>query len=349
MILNNKLQLDFHTFFNMYFPHSALTIVKFTDQGAKYAYEGIPSKHTVEPRDFDTMHKFNEKQYGVYFTPNAVKEERGHGPTHAEDNFESVNAVYCDIDIEETKKCVFEEDFKKREDRKAEIAGHLFFADPMPSLVVETRNGFQCYWLTNCSREEFSSIQDGIYEKYKELGSDPAARKVVQLMRMPGFLHNKEPIKCDIRWELCAPSEGGDLKYYPKAELIEAFPPPFRQTIDFIKPKKVFKRSKIFTATKDIFSIVNDLSIVDVFQRCNGTRLTGGEVYNLAQPRGGKIQLRYNKKMTPNWIDIDKNMIFSNNIKGFCNMIHFAQYYGLSKKEIAHELKQIFNQEYMNH
>lgn len=350
MMLSNKLKLDFNTFFNMYFPHSALTIVKFTDTGARYAYEGIPSEHDVEEKDFEAMHKFNKEGYGVYFTPNNVLEERGNGPTHAEDNFESVNAIYCDIDIEETKKCSTPECFAKRKDRKAEIAGHLLFLEVMASLVVETRNGFQCYWFTTCDREEFTELQEGLYQKFEGWGADPAARKVVQLMRMPGFLHNKEAVKCDIRWELCAPTDSDELKFYSKDILQHEFPVTRQDVPLWIKPKKINKKYagyKVFKKTKDIFQIVNDLPIVDVFNRCNGTRLTGGEIFELMPPRGGKIQIRMNRRMTPNWIDVDKNLIFSNNVKGFCNIIHFAEYYGLSKKEIAHELKQIFNPEYM--
>lgn len=344
LAVNNK--ITYGQFFD-HFPHGAFAVVKFTGGRADYQFEGILEKNLPLTRgDLAQIHARNKAGYSVYFTPNAVKEERGHGKTHAEDNFWYCNACYTDIDIEDTKECLLEEDFKRREDKKAEIAGALFGAPLPPSVTIETRNGFQAYWLSCPSKEVFATIQQGIYEYFKEWGADPAARKIVQLMRVPGFLHDKEPVLCEIRMDLSTQYEDGSFKYYTPETLLEAFPASLKSQLQPVPTKRSLKwkpaHPTIFKNTVDIFAFVAGLPILEVFRRVNGTKLTGGEIFELSPEKNGKVQLLSGKKGIPNWLSIKDNMIFSNNLDKFCRIQHFAAYYSLSWAEIADELRILF-------
>lgn len=333
----------YSSFFNTYFPDSAFLVARFDGQ-ADIQAETILSREKTTKEDFLELKKRNEAGYGVYFTPNAVKEKRAGGKTHMLDNFWYVNACYIDIDIEETKLAYFPEEFDLRKKKKEAIAGELFFAPLQPSLVIETRNGFQAYWFTNTDLTRFKLIQRGIYEHFEKIGADQSTLKEVQLMRVPGFLHNKEKIKCSIRQELSRTYEDGSYWFYQPGELQAAFPAKIKPKLiaqNYFKTQ-VYEQSSLFKNTQDIFQKVLKMPILSVIQKINGSRLTGGETLDFGQERNGKMNIIIKGKVTPNWVDLNHNMIFSNTENGFCNIVHFAKWYGLEKYEIAQELKKIF-------
>jgi len=342
-------RISYHSLFTDYLPRGAFYVVK---EWRDFQFAGILEEHLPLTRnDLKEIRERNNVGYDVFWTANAVKEERD-SSTHDEDNLYWINSVYTELDIDSTKECVFEEDFKRREAKKAELAGHILFADPQPSLVIESRNSFHLYWFTNCELDDFRKIQQGIYEKWKQHGADPAVKNSLRLLRVPGFYNHKngEKFLCQIRMELCCRNDDGSFKYWSTQELLDAFPVQIIQNIyvSTTEPKEInYKLPKLFVNIKDIFRIVNELPIIESFERINGTRLTGGDKFTLLlPPRSGKVQIRKDGKPTPNWLNIEKNMIFSNNIKGFCVLSDFAEYYGLGAAEIAQEFKIIFKNEW---
>jgi hypothetical protein len=318
-----------------YIPRGCFYVVKnFED----WAFTGILEDHApVSTEDRDTMLKLNENGYDVFWTANAIKEDKGPS-SHLGDNLAWVNACYTDLDIPET---------ENRAESKEKLAGEILFSDPQPSFVVETRAGYHLYWFTNTTPEKFDLIQQGIYEKWKHLYSDSAAKNRLRLLRVPSFYAHKknESFKCRLRIELCNRYEDGSFKYHNSEDLLKAFP--VQEQPVWAAPKQVIKRvpapnSVVFKNTTDIFKYVKSLNQVEVFNRCNGTALTGGEIFTLSPERNGKIQIRSNGKQTPLWIDMNINALFSNNVKGTYSIIEFAQWYGLSIVTIAEELKQLY-------
>ncbi len=63
-----------------------------------------------------------------------------------------------------------------------------------PHIVVETSQGkFHRYWLTDGGKEalaEYKAVMTTMVEQY---GSDPNARDLARVLRLPGFLHQKDP------------------------------------------------------------------------------------------------------------------------------------------------------------
>lgn len=328
-------QISYFDFFNSYFPHTLFVVANFDGSGISLSTI-LCEEEDLSPLDWKMVKDMNKRGYGVYFTPNSVVAKDG---SHALENFEAINACYTDIDIEETKVICGAADMALRNQRKEQIAGEMWMAPIQPSLVVETRNGYQCYWFTNCELEEFKKIQQGIFEHFEHVGADASAKKEVQLMRVPGFLHNKEPFQIIIRKELCSWNSDGSLKYYNSQELAQAFPVrTAAKQVDYPN----LKSTEAGMFKHDIFRRVRAMPVLEVMQRINGTVLTGNEVFDFAPGKNGKIKLLKDGRIIPVWIDTEKNMIFSNTEKGFCTIFSFCRWYNLQPREIAAELKKIF-------
>ena len=93
-----------------------------------------------------------------------------------------------------------------------------------PSMIVDTRNGCQCYWFCKCNEkeialQEWQSVEDGIYEYFKHCGADPTTLKPVQLLRLPymQYYKNNEEGICDIVFPM---STG---KFYEVKEMKKLF------------------------------------------------------------------------------------------------------------------------------
>lgn len=331
-------KVPYSELFASYLPRGAFYVVKnFQD----FQFAGVLEDHLpLGKEDLDGIRERNEAGYDVFWTANAVKEEHG-SSTHKEDNLAWINAVYTDLDIP------FESD---REEEKARLAGEIMFMECPPSFVVETRAGYHLYWFCNPLLEEFKKIQQGIYESLQHIYADPAAKNVLRLLRVPGFLQHKngETFRAKIRMELCARNPDGTFIYYNATELQQAFPVKSAPTWGKKKVvKKVATVNSFFQNTYDVFTYVKSLPQEVVFERCNGGVLTGGEVFTLMPERGGKMQIRKDGKPTPSWIDCRVNAIFSNNVQGHYGIVEFAKWYGLELYEIADELKKLFP-EYRN-
>ena len=134
----------------------------------------------------------NKMGYGIHFTPNGVKCSAERNKIT---NIDYINSFWVEIDIEESKVLVSDEDYKKRKEKKAEILGYLFGIDfkHFPSFSVETRNGFQVYWFTpHATKQDFDVIQQCLFKKFKELGADYSAMRLNSMLRVPYFRYNKK-------------------------------------------------------------------------------------------------------------------------------------------------------------
>jgi len=329
-------RISYHSLLTDYLPRGAFYVVRnFQD----WAFAGILEDHLPLPKsELDEMRRHNDHGYDVFWTANAVKEERGNR-THDENNLYYINACYTELDILSTKVCAFDEDFKRREEYKAMLAGHIMFAECPPSMVIESRNGYHLYWFTNPDLSTFQKIQQGIYDRWKSHGADSAVKNPLRLLRVPGFYNHKngEKFLCQIRMELCARNDDGSFMYYPSNDLLAAFP-----LATPCQPKTVTALPRRSSMFRDIFRFVKSLPQNQVFERCNGSALTGGELFTLTPLKGDKQQIRSNGRPTPCWIDLKANAIFSNNVKGHYGIVEFALWYGLELPEIAKQLKLIF-------
>jgi hypothetical protein len=97
-----------------------------------------------------------------------------------------------------------------------------------PSLVIETSPGhFHRYWFVEGAwpadeqgHKDFAGVMARMIASY---GSDPGAKDISRVLRLPGFLHRKNPDDPHL-----VRIVGGCRRRYSRAQILEAFPPPVK-------------------------------------------------------------------------------------------------------------------------
>jgi putative DNA primase/helicase len=118
--------------------------------------------------NFDKLAKLNEAGAGIFVTINAVIP----GKRRSTKNIERVRAVFVDLD-------------------GAPLDPVLLF-ELAPNMIVESSSDrWHAYWfVSNCPLEDFKDTQRALAEKFD---GDSAVNDLPRVMRLPGFLHQKDP------------------------------------------------------------------------------------------------------------------------------------------------------------
>jgi hypothetical protein len=117
----------------------------------------------------DDACKLNADGYGIFQTPNNFSDQ-----IRRKDKLVRINYWIADID------CGTKEEQKKR---VKDLCFH-------PSVIVETKKGYHCYWKAkDATVENYSTIEQGIIKK---LDADRGCKDVTRLLRAPGFNHCKD-------------------------------------------------------------------------------------------------------------------------------------------------------------
>lgn len=112
----------------------------------------------------------NRKGYGIFWVVNDFEGAR------KKENLKKINYWFCDIDS------------GSKEEQKKRIDDLLI----PPSFVIETKNGYHCYWGVegDASLENFEKIEE---ELIKLLDGDKHCKDPLRLLRCPGYYHMKQP------------------------------------------------------------------------------------------------------------------------------------------------------------
>lgn len=113
--------------------------------------------------------KYNQLNYGIFWTPNVFKGQR------KASNLEKIRYWIADIDT----------------GSKEEQLDRINKLPILPNNIVETKKGYHCYWKANdATLENYRDIAIGLIER---LNADKACKDVCRLLRYPGFYHCKDP------------------------------------------------------------------------------------------------------------------------------------------------------------
>ena len=94
-----------------------------------------------------------------------------------------------------------------------------------PSIIVNTSPGkFQRYWF--CDALKFAEHQAVMDRLSRDFGNDPNAKDLARVLRLPGFLHKKNPKAPHL-----VRITGGDGRRYSAAQILAAFPPVTKQPV----------------------------------------------------------------------------------------------------------------------
>lgn len=218
-------------------------------------------------------HEHNQNGYGIFWEVNS-HEPRG---LRGKKYLKSFLSCYCEFD-----------ELDKRDQWK------LIEAFLAPSLVVESKRGFQVYFdLTgDVSLSRYNAIQKRIIFFY---GADASVKDASRVLRAPGFNHMKDPekpFKIEVRYRSRAKYTIKDLAHF--------FPPiPKEESPRRSEVPRVFNNAFGNDLTKRIDSIGNQYAL----ERLSGTEAVNGEYFGFKDVAGGKKNILVNGKMTACWID----------------------------------------------
>lgn len=227
--------------------------------------------------DLEELDKWNfYDYYGIFQTVNEYDNER------KTEKLTKINYWFCDLD-------------SKFGDSKKAMLLRLASTKKRPTFIVETKNGFHCYWqlknpiiVTDENRadavERFKAIEEGLVKRFN---ADPARTDAVGLLRYPYRLHWKKPSDpYAIRYLYDDPfneywdfnPENPESKYklesrsgllYNEKEMIDYFA---------IPKKQVQKSNKSYTNDKSLF--FDETKWDDLFGLSTGTprRYKNGDI-----------------------------------------------------------------------
>lgn len=275
----------------------------------------------------------NKQGYNILFTPNGLKEGSF---TNKSENFDHINAWWVDIDIDETKQLPEDEVERAkmlllRHEKKAEILAKIFSSRlPLPSMLNETRNGYQAIWfaLPPTKIENFRTIQEALVY---EFSGDIAAGRITSLIRLPRMTYYKKgesgEIKPNFTFSTCQLVTESEMLLKIKQKPIE------KKQDQFCFPT-IFRRARGF----GIWDKIDQIPITEQIRIISGSYLVGGEEIVIK-----KKNIFANGKSTPVWADLNTNSLYSQNMKGMKSLLQFCMWYGHDKEEVTRGLKILFN------
>lgn len=212
---------------------------------------------------------WNEKGFGVFQTVNYFR-----GP-RVKANLLAINAWAVDIDT----------GTKSEQAKKIEQGLR-------PTMVVETKRGFQVYWKAkNASERHWKAIVwDRLVPFY---GADKNAKDLCRILRVPGFNHLKDPANPfpvrQVAYRHVEYSEIEMIRFYPDQRAKE-------------RHKKALKQAPM---EGSFWDRVWRLNCEYALSKLSGTSHVSGETYEFRQNSNGNRNILVNGKSTSCWIDQD--------------------------------------------
>lgn len=153
------------------------------------------TKKFFDIQEGDIAGRGNKKGYGIFWVVNDFEGSR------KKENLTKINYWYCDID----------------EGSKPEQIERLKRLLIPPSFIIETKNGYHCYWAVkgDATLENFEKIEAKLIEL---LHGDKHCKDPLRLLRCPGYYHMKnpkEPFLCDLVEDF------GSERSYTEAQMLD--------------------------------------------------------------------------------------------------------------------------------
>jgi len=240
---------------------------------------------------FDELINLNKRGAGIFFTPNRFPKIR------RKEECAGVNAWILEMDYE-----------------KAEQWKKLMECPISPSIIIETRKSYHCYWLAKDGTvENYDRITRGLIQYFN---GDPACKDISRVFRIPWFFHNKqEPF-------LVKPILEDYDSIYTEEEMMKWYP---------------YEEKKVVLNNNDFWDYVSKLNNRQMIQRLSGGQMVNGEIFTFRKRSTGGDYIDVNNKPADAWID-EKGFIGSGK-GGGPTFIQWLEFYGHSKGEIAKWVK----------
>lgn len=227
----------------------------------------------------DEARRFNtpELGFGIFATVNTFN-----GPRRKE-NLTRINAWAIDMD----------------DGTKEQMHAKLMRSQLVPTIIVETKRGFQAYWGAVDGKAEHWDhiVLEHLVPFY---GSDANARDLCRILRVPGFLHLKDPsapFKIKRVWK--------HNVFYTERQIINFggmpwVPSKARHTAALAEARA---SSSTFTASDSLWDAIWNLNCEEGLGRLSGHWAVGGEQYTFRKTARGRLNLFVDGKSTSCFLD----------------------------------------------
>lgn len=250
--------------------------------------------------------EWNRKGFGIFWTVNDFNGAR------RIENLTRINAWAVDIDA----------------GTKSEMRAKLNSSPVVPSKVVETKRGYQAYFNAKDAKPEHwnAILLDRLVPFF---GADKNARDLARILRVPGFLHQKDPkdpylVKEVHRHEVA----------YTEEQIANAFPAPRKAAED---RQKHAAAKRQHGGGDDFWERVWNLDCEDGLRRLSGVT---GESYTFKGVRSGNRNIYVDGKGTSCWID--RNGRIGSLSGGGPTLYQWLTWFGTKPKDAVDILKRVF-------
>jgi RepB DNA-primase N-terminal domain len=260
-----------------------------------------------------------ERGHGIFATVNTFAGARRKA------NLTRINAWPIDIDA----------------GTKPEQAKRLMKAPLVPSLIVETKRGYQAYW---CAKDGHAEHWNALVLErlVPHFGADKNARDLCRILRVAGFLHLKDPtspFKIRTVWK--------HEVAYTERQLGEAFAwvpneQERRHAHEEAKREHDRARGEIGQpgATEDFWQAVYNLDCEEGLRRLSGSGWVNGEHFTFRHCTNGNRNILVDGKGTSCFVDAAGRIGSLDG--GGPTMFQWLRWYRVPAKECVEALKSIF-------
>lgn len=186
---------------------------------------------------------------------------------------------------------------------------NLINAGPMPSAIVETKNGFHVYWNVHdaepCAEKYRVFLIDRFLDRYN---GDINAMDACRILRVPNYFHQKDaknPFKIKLAFESNAVYSQKILaKLLPVSEHRRKI----RENAEHMKSDA----PEIHEGGGDTYSIFT-MDQREALKRISGDELIGGLRISFNPESGGRYRIYFNGERKNKWIDANGKIGSQNN------------------------------------
>lgn len=270
----------------------------------------------VFPIEREEAHRWNEQGFGIFATVNAFN-----GPRRKE-NLTRINAWAVDMD----------------DGTKDEMRARLQGCPLMPTMVVETKRGFQAYWGAKDARvDHWNAI---VLERFVPmLGADKNARDLCRILRVPGYLHLKDPanpFRVRVIWKNSA--------LYTEQQVYSRMPwAPSRELNQerHVEQRKVAASSGA-NASDSVWNAIYQLDCEEGLRRLSGHSIVNGEKFTFRRTSKDRLNIFVDGKGTPCFVDENKRI--GSPSGGGPTLVQWMRWYRRDWKEILAVLFDLYPQ-----
>lgn len=274
--------------------------------------EEIKSTEGMQQINFQDANKFNKLGYGIMMENNLFNGAR------KKENISRVLSWAVDLD-EGTK-----------QEQIIKIKKFL-----IPSVVVESKRGYHCYWHTDDQEPDADSYRNFLDDYFlKPLCADRNALDVTRTFRTPHYYHMKNPSE----------------KFFVKIVHDNDFVYDRKTIINRIKlnsdrieraaKRDAYMREMRTDGHGDLWAKIYEMNQMEALEVLSGCEDVDRESFNFKRTTRGKFNILVNGKGTSCFID--ENGLIGSSKKGGPTIWQWLRFYGHNEKQIFQIVKKHF-------